>query len=60
MYRMLTHPVYAGRYTYGKTEPLLRYENGEARQYGRRKPRHPWLAWIPNAHEGYVSGEEFE
>lgn len=60
MYRMLTHPVYAGTYTYGKTEQLLRYENGEARQYWRRKPRHQWLAWIPNAHEGYVSGEEFE
>ena len=57
---MLTHPVYAGTYTYGKTEQLLRYENGEARQYWRRKPRHQWLALIPNAHEGYVSGEEFE
>ena len=60
MYRMLTHPVYAGTYTYGKTEQLLRYENGEARHYWRRKPRHQWLALIPNAHEGYVSGEEFE
>ena len=60
MYRMLTHPVYAGTYTYGKTEQLLRYENGEARHIWRRKPRHQWLALIPNAHEGYVSGEEFE
>jgi hypothetical protein len=60
MYRMLTNPVYGGAYAYGKTEQLLRYENGEARHYCRRKPRHQWLALIPNAHEGYLGWEEFE
>jgi DNA invertase Pin-like site-specific DNA recombinase len=60
MYRMLTNPIYGGTYAYGKTEQLLRYENGEARHYCRRKPRHQWLALIPNAHEGYLSWEEFE
>jgi hypothetical protein len=60
MYRMLTNPVYGGTYAYGKTEQLLRYENGEARHCSRRKPRHQWLALIPNAHEGYVRWEEFE
>lgn len=60
MYRMLTNPVYGGTYAYGKTERLLRYENGEARHCSRRKPRHQWLALIPNAHEGYVRWEEFE
>jgi DNA invertase Pin-like site-specific DNA recombinase len=60
MYRMLTNPVYGGAYAYGKTEQLLRYENGEARHHCRRKPRHQWLALIPNAHEGYLSWEEFE
>jgi hypothetical protein len=39
---------------------VLRYENGEARYCSRRKPRHQWLALIPNAHEGYVRWEEFE
>jgi len=60
MYRMLTNPVYGGAYAYGKTEQLLRYENGAARHHCRRKPRHQWLALIPNAHEGYLSWEEFE
>jgi hypothetical protein len=57
---MLTSPVYGGAYAYGKTEQLLRYENGESRRACRRKPRDQWLALIPNAHEGYVSWEEFE
>jgi DNA invertase Pin-like site-specific DNA recombinase len=60
MHRMLTNPVYGGTYAYGKTEQLLRYENGAARHCCRRKPRHQWLALIPNAHEGYVPWEEFE
>jgi DNA invertase Pin-like site-specific DNA recombinase len=60
IYRMLTSPVYGGAYAYGKTEQLLRYENGESRRACRRKPRDQWLALIPNAHEGYVSWEEFE
>jgi hypothetical protein len=39
---------------------LLRCANGVARHYCRRKPRHQWLVLIPNAHEGYLSWEEFE
>lgn len=60
LYRMITHPVYGGAYAYGKTEQLLRYEKGKPRHISRRKPRERWLALIPNAHEGYVSWEEFE
>jgi hypothetical protein len=60
MHRMLTNPVYGGTYAYGKTEQFLRYENGAARHCCRRKPRHQWLALIPNAHECYVPWEEFE
>jgi Recombinase zinc beta ribbon domain len=39
---------------------MPRYENGEPRKGSRRKPREQWLALIPNAHEGYVSWEQFE
>ena len=60
LYQMITNPVYGGAYAYGKTEQLLRYEKGEPRHICRRKPREQWLALIPNAHEGYVSWEEFE
>ena len=60
LYRVLTNPLYGGAYAYGKTEKTLYYEEGEPRASYRRKPRDRWLSLIPNAHEGYVSWEEFE
>jgi len=60
LYSMLTNPAYAGAYAYGKTEQLTQYDDGEARQAIRRKPREQWLAFIPGTHEGYVGWEEFE
>lgn len=60
VYSMLTNPAYGGAYAYGKTEQLTRYEGGEVRQSIRRKPREQWLSFIPGAHEGYVSWEQFE
>lgn len=60
LYRMLSNPIYGGAYTYGKTEHTVRYEHGEPRACARRRPREEWLAFIPQAHEGYVSWEEFE
>jgi DNA invertase Pin-like site-specific DNA recombinase len=60
LYRLLSSPVYGGAYAYGKSERTLHYEQGEPRAVSRRKPREQWLVLIPNAHEGYVSWEEFE
>jgi len=60
IYRMLTNPAYGGAYAYGKSEQATHYADGEPRLGQRHKPRAQWLALIPNAHEGYVSWEEFE
>lgn len=60
VYRMLTNPVYAGTYAYGKTELRTHYDGGAPRQGFHRKPRDQWLALIPGRHEGYVSWEQFE
>jgi DNA invertase Pin-like site-specific DNA recombinase len=60
LYRMLSNPIYGGAYTYGKTEHLVRYDHGEPHACCRRRPREEWLAFIPQAHEGYVSWDEFE
>jgi DNA invertase Pin-like site-specific DNA recombinase len=60
LYRMLSNPIYGGAYAYGKTESTIRYEQGEPRVSSRRRPREEWLAFMPEAHEGYVSWEEFE
>ena len=60
LYRILRNPMYGGAYAYGKTERTLHYEQGEPRTSSRRKPRDQWLALIPDAHEGYVSWNDFE
>jgi DNA invertase Pin-like site-specific DNA recombinase len=60
LYRMLTNPAYGGAYAYGKSETGTHYENGAQLRRHRRKLPHEWLALLPNAHEGYVSWEQFE
>ena len=60
IYKMLTNPVYAGAYAYGRTEHSVQYEQGEARRRSRRKPRGQWWALIRDTHEGYISWKQFE
>jgi DNA invertase Pin-like site-specific DNA recombinase len=60
VYRILTHPVYGGAYAYGKTAVMWDYTDEQVRRGRRRKPREQWLAFLPEAHEGYVSWVQFE
>lgn len=60
IHRILTNPAYGGAYAYGKTESRTCYENGMSVQRTRRRPRDRWVALIPDAHEGYVSWQDFE
>jgi hypothetical protein len=60
VYNMLTNPAYGGTYAYGRSEQVVRYDDGKQRKGTRRKPREGWLVLLPNAHEGYVSWEQFE
>jgi DNA invertase Pin-like site-specific DNA recombinase len=60
LYRFLSSPVYGGAYAYGRSERTLHYDHGQPHAVSRRKPRAQWLVLIPNAHDGYVSWEEFE
>jgi DNA invertase Pin-like site-specific DNA recombinase len=58
VHQIVSNPVYAGAYAYGKTEHSVRYENGEPRRTSRRKDKEHWWALIPEAHEGYISWEQ--
>jgi DNA invertase Pin-like site-specific DNA recombinase len=60
VHQILSNPVYAGAYAYGKTEQTVRYENGEPRRSSRRKAKEKWWALIPDAHEGYLSWEQHQ
>ncbi len=60
IYGILTNPLYGGAYAYGKTESLTHYEDGRSRTRTHRRDRDHWVAFIPDAHEGYVKWEKFE
>ena len=58
---ILTNPIYAGAYAYGKTEMRIAIVNGRARKTaGHHKERHAWMVLIREHHLGYVSWEEYK
>ncbi len=61
IHQVLTNPVYAGAYAYGKSRHE-RYvdENGVLRKRVRHLPRSQWAVLIPEHHEGYVDWETYE
>ena len=52
------NPIYDGAYAYGKTAVATGYDAAGVSVKIRRKARSDWLALMPNAHEGYVSGRK--
>ena len=58
---MLTNPVYAGAYAFGRTGSRVTIEAGRKRIVrGFRKDRSAWEVLILDHHEGYISWAEFE
>jgi excisionase family DNA binding protein len=61
LHHMLTNPIYAGTYTFGRTGSRITIEAGRKRIVrGFRKDRSAWEALIRDHHEGYIGWEEFE
>ena len=60
-HHILTNPIYAGAYAFGKTEARTKVVDGRARRsFGHRKPRSTWRVLICDHHPGYISWEEYE
>ncbi|MGH8533346.1 MAG: recombinase family protein [Gammaproteobacteria bacterium] len=61
IHHVLTNPVYAGAYTYGKTR-RERYvdEQGVVRKRTRHLPRPEWSVLIPEHHEGFIDWAAYE
>jgi DNA invertase Pin-like site-specific DNA recombinase len=58
---LLTNPVYAGAYAFGRTGSRTIIENGRKRIVrGRRKNRSDWAVLLVEHHEGYLSWADFE
>ena len=56
--QLLHNPRYTGAYVYGRTRQR-KVAAGASTRY-RRLPREQWKVFIPNAHPGYISWEEYE
>jgi excisionase family DNA binding protein len=61
IHTVLSNPVYAGAYAYGKSR-CERYvdENGRVRKRVRLLPQQQWAVLIPNHHPGFIDWATFE
>lgn len=59
--KVLTNPVYAGAYVFGRTETRVRIEAGRKRIVrGHRREREQWQVLIHEHHEGYIDWPTYE
>src|SRR6476659_1472934 len=58
---ILTNPIYAGAYAFGRTGSRISIEAGRKKVVrGFKKERKDWEVLIPNHHEGYLSWADHE
>ena len=61
VHRLLTNPVYAGAYVYGRTFTRVRFEGGrKVATHGIAHRREEWEVLIRNHHDGYITWEEYD
>jgi DNA invertase Pin-like site-specific DNA recombinase len=60
-HNILTNPVYAGAYAFGRTMSKMSVEDGRKRvKRGLRRPQTEWDVLLKDRHEGYITWSEFE
>ena len=57
IHQVLSNPVYAGAYTYGRTRQETTLDGSGAAERMRQLPRSEWQVLIKQHHEGYMIGE---
>jgi DNA invertase Pin-like site-specific DNA recombinase len=61
VHNILTNPVYAGAYAFGRTMSKVSIEEGRKRvRRGVRRPLAEWDVLLKDQHEDYISWAEFE
>jgi DNA invertase Pin-like site-specific DNA recombinase len=61
VHNILTNPIYAGAYAFGRTTSRVSVADGRKRvRRGVRKPMAEWDVLIKDHHEAYISWDEFE
>ena len=61
VHKVLTHPVYAGAYVYGKTrDEKYVGEDGQVHTRNRTLPQDEWQVLIPHHHTGYIDWDTYQ
>jgi DNA invertase Pin-like site-specific DNA recombinase len=61
IHHVLTNPVYAGAYVYGKTrQETILDASGARKKRLRRLPRSEWQVLIPDHHSGFIDWQTYE
>ncbi len=61
VHNILTNPIYAGAYAFGRTTSKVSVEQGRKRvRRGVHRPMAEWDVLIKDHHAGYITWEEFE
>ena len=61
VHNILTNPIYAGAYAFGRTTSKVSVEDGRKRvRRGLRRPVTEWDVLLKEQHEGYITWDEFE
>jgi hypothetical protein len=60
LYRILTHPIYAGAYVYGQRQTEIVWEGNRSRKRSNWKGFAAARVLLKDQHEGYISWEDFE
>jgi hypothetical protein len=61
IYHVLTNPVYAGAYAYGKSRNEITLDaSGSPKKRIRKLPRSQWSVLIPNHHQGFIDWSIYE
>ena len=61
VHNILTNPIYAGAYAFGRTTSKVSVEQGRKRvRRGVHRPMAEWDVLIKDHHEGYITWQEFE
>ena len=61
VHSVLTNPVYAGAYVYGKTrQESFVDENGQVKKRVKRLPQSQWEVFIHDHHKGFIDWETYE
>lgn len=61
LHNIITNPIYAGAYVFGRTATRTKVTRGRARKIaGVRREQHDWTVFLRDHHDGYISWADYD